>query len=683
MERNHQLALIIAYYLSRFDRLGLESIGYSTFEEAFKATSVALNIKSNTVKNMRDEFDPNFDNPRAGWHQRKPRPSRQAVITKFDNYSKIEMANIVKRIIADPLSDELTELIDSLELETDHILKDLGKIAIYTKEQIRANFNAEEVSLSEEFKHVFGSYIRSIGQNIFFQENTAIITSAGNLKIYAPNQWFVIASFLTEFVRELINYRKHLDNILNDKFTTAAQRKEFIKSMRGTDNENSKEDFISLAKGYFKNLTDDVSEIEKCANYMALFITDYNWWHGSKTIDRGDYYVSAALNLAGVVNVSQGYIADIAYFYATESRLERVVKPMIMGGASHEIISTSSDPDLPRKIGGQNLIIYGAPGTGKSRRLEDMFGTAPLTRRVVFHPEYTYYDFVGSYKPSPIYKNSDDSLVEVNGEPFTKGEPFIDYQFVPGPFTQVLVEAWLDPSNIHTLIIEEINRANAASVFGEVFQLLDRNPDGTSEYSFQPSKDLEAYLLSIDGMDKFIRKGISLPSNMNIVATMNSADQGVNIIDSAFKRRWNYIYMRIEIDKAVHKDDFISYNGQNIKWGIFINALNDKLKSLRIDEDKLIGPYFIKPNELNNSSAMDKLLLYLWDDVLRHRREQFFNNEIRSFSDLSDRFKYDDVLGISEFISSYSGRSIDELLENNEEKQDDNLDDMENVGSSE
>lgn len=109
---------------------------------------------------------------------------------------------------------------------------------------------------------------------------------------------------------------------------------------------------------------------------------------------------------------------------------------------------------------------------------------------------------------------------------------------------------------------------------------------------------------------------------MNIVATMNSADQGVNIIDSAFKRRWNFKYLRIDIDNAVHKDAEIRYAGQNITWGIFITAVNEKLKYLRVNEDRLIGPYFIKPSELHNKSAIDKLLLYLWDDVLRHKRAQ-------------------------------------------------------------
>lgn len=553
MDKNNQLALIVAYYLSRFDRQGLSSLNYVSFQEAYESISNILTVNKNSIKNMRDEFDPYFENPRVGWYQRNSRPSRKVVLDKFNPYTEQEMTRIVKQILSNSLSEDLNELVDSIEQEESIILKDLNKLSTESKERFINEFKSEDVQLSEDFKNSYGAYLREIGQNISFQSSTAVITTAGNLKIYAPNQWFVIAGYMVNLVQELRKYKDHLEKILTTQFSNATEKREYIKNMKENPTTEQKELLRQWAERYIKTLSSDEKEIKQFTEYMVLFAGNYDSWHGSKTIDRGDYYVSPVLNLIGVVNSTQSYIADIAYILATNPQLSEVTEGMLEGSVSpRTIISPTGIIEYARKTGGQNLIVYGAPGTGKSRKLEDMFGVAPLTRRVVFHPEYSYYDFVGTYKPVPVYKDSREIFKNIDGTPFTKGEPYIDYRFVPGPFTTVLVEACLDLASMHTLLIEEINRASAAAVFGEIFQLLDRKADGSSEYNFQPSKDLEAYLLGIDGMNQFIKSGITLPSNMNIVATMNSADQGVNLIDSAFKRRWNYAYLRIDIGSAVH-----------------------------------------------------------------------------------------------------------------------------------
>ncbi|MBM7615609.1 AAA family ATPase [Alkaliphilus hydrothermalis] len=124
---------------------------------------------------------------------------------------------------------------------------------------------------------------------------------------------------------------------------------------------------------------------------------------------------------------------------------------------------------------------------------------------------------------------------------------------------------------MHTLLIEEINRADAASVFGVVFQLLDRDAEGYSEYTFEPSEDLYAYLFSIEGIKNYIKNGIKLPSNLNIVATMNSADQGVRPMDSAFKRRWNFKYVRIDIKGTVCEKAKLTYGGRTVYWAGLLN----------------------------------------------------------------------------------------------------------------
>ena len=308
-----------------------------------------------------------------------------------------------------------------------------------------------------------------------------------------------------------------------------------------------------------------------------------------------------------------------------------------------------------------NLIVFGAPGTGKSHYLKKKF--PENKRRVTFHPEYTYQDFVGSYKPVPVYKqiNGDHlwggktRIVDHSGEELSIGEPMIDYRFVPGPFTLSLAEALRDKDTMYTLIIEELNRANAPAVFGDLFQLLDREEDGNSTYSVT-NIEISNYLRSVEGISKDQDDNdIHIPYNLNIVATMNSADQGVYVMDSAFKRRWNFEYLPIRIDDAEHKDELIPYGGENrfVKWGDFIENINSLLSSqdIKINEDKHIGPYFIKPKDLMKKSEdpkkaierkkemiANKLLIYLWDDVVRHKRIHFFENPT-TYSDLINRYK--------------------------------------------
>ena len=203
------------------------------------------------------------------------------------------------------------------------------------------------------------------------------------------------------------------------------------------------------------------------------------------------------------------------------------------------------------KVMKRNLIIFGAPGTGKSHSLRSAYegAEAPFAdryERVTFYPTYSYSQFVGTYKP----------VMKVVGD----GEK-ISYQFVPGPFLRSLVKAANDPDHNYLLIVEEINRANAAAVFGDVFQILDRGDDGESEYSIGASEDIVRYLQGSVGLGEPVLSpeakrffgmataddeptgdcALKLPNNFYIWATMNSADQGAFPLDTAFKRRWEFL----------------------------------------------------------------------------------------------------------------------------------------------
>ncbi|MEI7489846.1 MAG: AAA family ATPase [Bacteroidota bacterium] len=307
---------------------------------------------------------------------------------------------------------------------------------------------------------------------------------------------------------------------------------------------------------------------------------------------------------------------------------------------------TISIDDIPR-----NKIIYGAPGTGKSYELHIQAKKSGFrdenTIRITFHPNYTYQQFVGTYKPTPLYKTIANENIELFGSnrfeklkaPFDK-EPLIDYSFVPGPLLNLLIKSYENINDRFLLIIEEINRAVVSSVFGDVFQLLDRDENtGESQYDIQFNQDILNFLSSrnIHG-SKF-----KLPFNLYIWATMNSADQGVMPLDSAFKRRWSFEYLPLNAKAKEVNDQMIFFQNKLFNWNGFRDVLNKRLIQLGVPEDKLIGPFFLNKKELRNTSSIkNKLLLYLRDDVVRHNPESLFKQ--KTFSEIV--FAYDSNLEI-------------------------------------
>ena len=291
----------------------------------------------------------------------------------------------------------------------------------------------------------------------------------------------------------------------------------------------------------------------------------------------------------------------------------------------------------------RNIIYFGAPGTGKSFNLDQdkdvLLKDFPNNyERVTFHPVYSYANFVGTYKPVPENKS-------------------ITYKYVPGPFMRVLKEALENPDEPYLLIIEEINRANVAAVFGDVFQLLDRNSDNESEYDIETSQDMRRYL----NKDK-----IKLPSNLFIWATMNSADQGVFPIDTAFKRRWDFKYFSINSGEDLIKDTKTVINGVEINWNTLRKAINTELLSYKINEDKLMGPFFAFNEFMNenidedvfNDIFKNKIIMYLFEDAVRSRRNELFSGVGKTnvtYSQICESF---DEKGIEIFTDSIKDKFI-------------------------
>jgi len=329
--------------------------------------------------------------------------------------------------------------------------------------------------------------------------------------------------------------------------------------------------------------------------------------------------------------------------------LKAVVPNERSAGSDPSLVKDKVEEFLQNKIGNEvprNLIVYGAPGTGKSYKLkteaEKLFPNEWLRTRITFHPNYSYRNFVGSYKPKPLYKESDKQIF--GSDTITKNaqhqkEPYIEYQFEPGPFLEMLVKALKNPEFNFVLIIEEINRANTAGVFGDVFQLLDRNETGESEYSITLEPSAHDYLKA----NMINTSSLTIPKNLYLWATMNSADQGVMPLDSAFKRRWSFEHIGLNENMKAVDDIYIEIpfytNGKyKVRWNEFRRVVNAKLLSEGIHEDKLIGPFFLNKFEISDvKSVKNKLLLYLKEDVLRYKSCLFHGN-LRSFSEISECF---------------------------------------------
>lgn len=372
----------------------------------------------------------------------------------------------------------------------------------------------------------------------------------------------------------------------------------------------------------------------------------------------------------------------------------------------------------------RNRIIFGAPGTGKSYTLNKEKGELldkckNNFERVTFHPEYSYANFVGTYKPVMttteynVSENSEKILKVLTDKSKTAQEKYdllydefkgngltrlplllglytdesfktkkqdgsdasgdnsvernhgrairpyvnlytgtrkteeISYEYVPGPFMRVLAKAlkigMTDSPEPYLLIIEEINRANVAAVFGDVFQLLDRDSNNVREYEISTSKDMRMYLAKELGVDESEVETIKIPDNMFIWATMNSADQGVFPMDTAFKRRWDFTYLGIDdaedTMEASIKDKKYTFgmgdDARLVSWNDIRKAINNELsnETYRINEDKLLGPYFISNSILLNASNdeflkvfKNKVLMYLFEDAVKQRRSHFFDN---------------------------------------------------------
>jgi len=478
------------------------------------------------------------------------------------------------------------------------------------------------------------------------------------------NDWDAYVRILILWIGVDINYDKQIETRLS-RLLTAISEGAIFKLVDGTN------DVIFNQNDVYKKLMQTKNNVDLNGDEEA----------------KGSLRILKSLLSDGLNPYLEGHNGDVQILKGQFNNLEEYQKRVetflqlsatkIIGFKDANIDKETDRQDSlenNRVVSGRNILLYGVPGSGKSWTIEHEYcKPGSVVERLVFHPDYTYSDFIGQILPAV----SDDGQVS--------------YKFTPGPFTNILRESYNNPSKEYILIIEEINRGNAPAIFGEVFQLLDRKveirdiddngyPIGTSEYGITNMNIAE----EMYGKDRKTEK-VRIPSNLSIIGTMNTSDQNVFTLDTAFQRRW---------DMRLIENDFASVDSSladaeildtGITWKNFCVEINKIVvgNSTRMTsaEDKRLGAYFVHVHDLKYDDTMgdlkeydalrvketsgsltddeksriavirdamrqnrkfpDKVIKYLWDDAFKFNREIIFDvDKYQSLEQVIHAFMY-------------------------------------------
>lgn len=279
-------------------------------------------------------------------------------------------------------------------------------------------------------------------------------------------------------------------------------------------------------------------------------------------------------------------------------------------------------------------IFFGTPGSGKSHSVKELT-EGKKVHRTTFHPDSDYASFVGCYKP-------------------TMERDEIKYSFTPQVFTEAYIDAWKNLEEDVYLVIEEINRGNCAQIFGDLFQLLDRKADGYSDYRIKADSDLRDYLYSqLDKENEGIKNGeLCLPPNLRIFATMNTSDQSLFPMDSAFKRRWDWEYIPVDYNE-IRSDFVITIGEEKYHWLEFLKIVNERIRKATDSEDKQMGNFFIKTN-VSEDEFKSKVMFYLWNEVCRDEygtQNNFFRTSGEYEFSFNDLYQTDGLEKLQGFMT--------------------------------
>jgi len=359
---------------------------------------------------------------------------------------------------------------------------------------------------------------------------------------------------------------------------------------------------------YCRNSADSLADLT-----FAGFLIDNNMNYTSNGSIRGvttDLIQEAKIN--GFVKATSSisvFRPEFIFYY-----IENIQS---IHNSSEDFIASSVDSSSQDV---NNVIYYGSPGTGKSHTA-DKITNGKAVQKVTFHPDYDYHSFVGGYKPT------------MDGDK-------IAYKFVPQIFTKIYIDAWknlasADETQPFYLQIEEINRGNCAEIFGDLFQLLDRESDGSSKYEVTAEEELRKHLEGKYGFNSNQHEGIKdgklrFPSNLKIIATMNTSDQSLFPMDSAFKRRWDWLYVPIDYNCSFSDFTIELNNGKLFEWLSFLKIINEEIFEITKSQDKQIGNWFIDAQNsgkvITESTFVNKVVFYLWNDVFKDEENTIFKS---------------------------------------------------------
>lgn len=534
-----------------------------------------------------------------------------------------------------------------------NIKPDISKIESIQETKISGDLKLELTKLFYEEEKGF----------VNVSDCTTIIKTDKNY-VFFPNQYYYLAVICKDYAEALCEYCDFFD-----------------KKIRNSNELN----FIVLNQD-FKNIKyTELFENEDDLKKFTRFLIDENYRPGKKFINgkedksfRGtkDIFGSCILKMLPLPDASSGYFGNIVYYLSKRKNLFQKLEKFYA-----ELNVISSVVDLNCNLKPAQTIYYGVPGCGKSNKIDEETGSVSDEQkmRVVFHPEYTNADFVGQILPTNVDGN-------------------VEYKFRPGPLSKILRRAYLHPDKKYYLIVEEINRGNAAAIFGEYFQLLDRiaakkevpangytYTEGWSSYSIEnefinwyirenlyadvnhklqneddgiakKSGDESQKAIEIGNLHFSANTGIRLPPNLSILATMNTSDQNVFILDNAFQRRWDMVLVKNEFGDDSENQKLATIENSDITWETFQKTINEKISQFSKENnfssmiDKRLGCWFVKAvpdkNDANGKyiitedSFKNKILKYLWDDAFKFCHEDVFE-DADNFEALLEKVKMD------------------------------------------
>ncbi len=517
-----------------------------------------------------------------------------------------------------------------------NIKPDISKIEQIQEIKINADLKQELANLFYEEEKEF----------INVSDCTTIIKTDKNY-VFFPNQYYYLAVICKDYAESLCEYCDFFDKKIRNST-------ELSSIVLNQNFENIK----------YNELFENNDDLKK----FTRFLVDENYRPGKKFINgkedksfRGtkDIFGSCILKMLPLPDASSGYFGNIVYYLSKRKKLFSKLEKFY----TESNVISPADNFKP-----EQTIYYGVPGCGKSHSISEKLRELGIsksdecnfTKRVVFHPEYTNADFIGQILPQ-----TDDGKN-------------VSYTFKAGPFTEILAQAYIHRNQNYALIIEEINRGNAAAIFGELFQLLDRldKTENESSNGFTYTSGWSSYPVNNDNINKAIQEvysksdidpflpkeifekyklnvGIRLPPNLSLLATMNTSDQNVFTLDNAFQRRWNMCLVpNVFSDTEEEKNQRTAMlEGSFVTWETFQTQINQKITQASKDSnfssmvDKRLGCWFVKTEKnaddkfvITEDSFKNKILKYLWDDAFKFCREQYFV-PVSTFEELQEKVK--------------------------------------------